>query len=182
MNHPSRTATTVATAAAALLLVAGCGGSKSSNTSGDTGSPGLTQHSSGISVDTHSGPMGTYLTDSAGKSLYLFAADSMNKSACSGPCLTYWPPLLTSGSASAGSGVTASQLGTIPAANGKKQVTYNGHPLYYFSEDQSAGDTTGQGSDGFGAKWWLVAPGGSAITAASGGTTTTTSGGGNGWG
>ena len=43
-------------------------------------------------------------------------------------------------------------------------MTYDGHPLYYFAPDTSKGSLTGQGSDSFGAKWWLVAPSGTAIT------------------
>jgi hypothetical protein len=66
--------------------------------------------------------------------------------------------------------VSAADLGTITRSDGAKQVTYNGHPLYYFAGDPKAGSTTGQGSDSFGAKWWLVSPAGAAIavTGASG--------------
>ena len=59
-----------------------------------------------------------------------------------------------------------SDLGTIARAGGGRQVTYNGHPLYFFAGDSGPGQTNGQGSDSFGAKWWLVAPSGSQITAA----------------
>jgi predicted lipoprotein with Yx(FWY)xxD motif len=64
----------------------------------------------------------------------------------------------------ASGGAQTSDLGTITRSDGTKQVTYDGHPLYYFIADKSKGQTTGQGSDGFGAKWWLVAPSGDAIT------------------
>ncbi len=60
--------------------------------------------------------------------------------------------------------MTASELGTTARADGSKQVTYKGHPLYYFIADRSAGSTKGQGSDSFGAKWWLLTPSGTAIT------------------
>ena len=63
-------------------------------------------------------------------------------------------------------GAKASDLGTIARPGGGKQVTYDGHALYFFAGDSSAGQTSGQGSDWFGAKWWLVAPTGSQITAA----------------
>jgi hypothetical protein len=59
----------------------------------------------------------------------------------------------------------ASDLGTITRSDGTKQVTYDGHPLYYFAGDSGAGTATGQGSDGFGAKWWLVSPAGADVTA-----------------
>jgi hypothetical protein len=71
----------------------------------------------------------------------------------------------TTGAPTASGSATASELGTITRSDGTKQVTYDGHPLYYFSGDSGAGTATGQGSDGFGAKWWLVAPSGSDVTA-----------------
>jgi hypothetical protein len=70
------------------------------------------------------------------------------------------------GTVTASGSVNASDLGTITRSDGTKQVTYDGHALYYFSGDSSAGQTTGQGSDGFGAKWWLVSPSGAQITSA----------------
>ena len=76
-------------------------------------------------------------------------------------------------------------LGSITRADGSKQVTYNGHPLYYYVADKSASMTTGQGSNSFGAKWWLVSAQGAAITkgASSGGSASgSSSGGGGGWG
>jgi predicted lipoprotein with Yx(FWY)xxD motif len=116
-------------------------------------------------VETAKGSGGTYLAGPNGHALYLWVADSGGKSSCSGACAAAWPPLVTKGSPAAGSGVTASDLGTITRSDGREQVTYKGHPLYYFAGDTSAGKTTGQGTNGFGAKWWLVAPSGTAITA-----------------
>ena len=68
------------------------------------------------------------------------------------------------GTLTATGGAKASDLGTITRSDGTKQVTYDGHPLYYFVGDSAAGQTNGQGSDNFGAKWWLVAPSGAEIT------------------
>src|SRR5207253_10800819 len=65
----------------------------------------------------------------------------------------------------AAGGAKASDLGTITRSDGTKQVTYDGHPLYYFVGDSAAGQANGQGSDNFGAKWWLVASSGAKITA-----------------
>jgi predicted lipoprotein with Yx(FWY)xxD motif len=131
--------------------------------------------------------MGSYLTDKSGKTLYMFASDSPTKSSCNSACLNYWPPL--TGPAKAGSGVAAGKLGTITTA-GKKQVTYAGHPLYLYTLDSKPGDTSGQGSTNFGAKWWMLAPSGKPITGAgasggSGGSSSSSSaggGGGGGWG
>jgi predicted lipoprotein with Yx(FWY)xxD motif len=96
--------------------------------------------------------------------VYLWVADTTGKSACSGSCAQAWPPVVTPGKPSAGSGVNAADLGTITRADGSTQVTYKGHPLYYYVGDTKAGTTAGQGSPQFGAKWWLVGPAGSAIT------------------
>jgi len=123
---------------------------------------------SGVEVDEHTGALGTYLTDSKGNTLYLFVADPSGKSTCSGSCAAAWPPLTATGDVKAGSGVDAAKLTTVARSDGGKQVAYDGHPLYYFVKDTSAGATTGQGVDGFGALWWVVAPSGSAITATSG--------------
>ena len=122
-----------------------------------------------VTVQMNSSPtLGAYLTDSAGKSLYLFAADSMNMSTCSGACATVWPPLtVPSGQvAAAGTGVTGSLLSTITRADGTTQVTYNGLPLYYYSGDTSPGNTTGEGITSFGALWFLVTPAGASVTPA----------------
>jgi hypothetical protein len=73
--------------------------------------------------------------------------------------------VLTKGSPRAGSGINGADLGTTKRSNGSEQVTYNGHPLYYYIGDQTPGATSGEGSDGFGARWWLVGPSGNAITA-----------------
>jgi predicted lipoprotein with Yx(FWY)xxD motif len=75
-----------------------------------------------------------------------------------------WPPLATNGMPIPSAGVNAAGLGTITRSDGTKQVTYMGHPLYYYVVDSGPGTTKGQGSDSFGARWWLVAPSGAAIT------------------
>ena len=84
-------------------------------------------------------------------------------STCSGACAQAWPPLTTSGTPKAGGKVKASLLGTTTRSDGSREVTYAGHPLYYFEGDSAPGQTTGQGSDGFGAPWWVVSPAGKAI-------------------
>lgn len=162
----------LAALASAAVLISACGGGSSStaststqaaNTSTSSGQTPVS--SSAVAIGTAKGSDGTYLTDSSGRALYLWTADSGGTSSCSGACASAWPPLTTKGAPTASGGVSASDLGTITRSDGTKQVTYNGHPLYYFAGDSGAGKTTGQGSDGFGAKWWLVTPSGSAITA-----------------
>jgi len=86
--------------------------------------------------------------------------------------LSPWPPLLATGKPTAGTGLTASKLGTITRSGGKQQVTYNGHPLYLFIKDQKVGQTTGQGVTAFGAAWFALTPSGnqaSATASSSGG-------------
>jgi predicted lipoprotein with Yx(FWY)xxD motif len=162
---------------AAALLAAACSSTSSTSApaagSAASGTPSSSSSSasasgtsaSGTVVATTSGSTGAFLTVS-GKSVYLWVKDGKNMSACSGACAGAWPPVPATGTVTAGSGVTASDLGTITRSDGTKQVTYDGHPLYYFSGDSAAGQTNGQGSDGFGAKWWLVSPTGAQITSA----------------
>ena len=119
----------------------------------------------GTVITTHAGSAGAFLTNGSGRAVYLWAKDGMNMSACSGACAAAWPPVPATGTLTATGGAKASDLGTITRSDGTKQVTYDGHPLYYFVGDSAAGQTNGQGSDNFGAKWWLVAPSGSEITA-----------------
>ncbi len=152
------------------LVLAGCGSNGPSSNAAASSSPAAVSSATGAAarVGAAKGSAGTYLTGVSGRALYLWNGDKGGTSACAGACAKAWPPLLTQGTPSAASGVTAADLGTITRSDGTKQVTYMGHPLYYFIADTGAGQTKGQGSDNFGAKWWLVAPSGSAITAASG--------------
>jgi predicted lipoprotein with Yx(FWY)xxD motif len=108
--------------------------------------------------------LGRILVDGKGRTLYLFAADAGTKSTCnSSACVQYWPPLLTTGAPQAGAGVNASLLGTTTRQDGTTEVTYAGHPLYYFISDQKVGDVTGQGINGFGGPWYVVSPSGMQI-------------------
>ena len=101
--------------------------------------------------------LGSFLGDSKGMTLYLYTKDTPNTSACYGSCATYWPPLLTSGAPIAGTGVTASMLGSTKRTDGTSQVTYNGWPLYYYASDKAAGDTTGENVKGV---WFVITPAG----------------------
>jgi predicted lipoprotein with Yx(FWY)xxD motif len=156
--------------AAAAVLAAACssGGSSGSPASPASSAPSTSGGGmSAMTVDVHSSNGKSFLTDGAGRSLYLWVPDSSTMSTCSGACATAWPPLTAKGTPTGGAGVTASDLGTISRSDGSKQVTYAGHPLYYFAGDKAAGQTNGEGSDGFGAPWYLVAPSGQQITSLS---------------
>jgi predicted lipoprotein with Yx(FWY)xxD motif len=150
---------------AVALLVAACGSAAKSASTTTGANASDVSSSSSLTIGTARGSAGTYLVGAGNRAIYLWVADSKNMSTCSGACAAIWPPVTTDATPRAGADVHASQLGTITRAGGVKQVTYNGHPLYYYGGDSHAGTTTGQGSDSFGAKWWLVSTGGNAITA-----------------
>ena len=84
-------------------------------------------------------------------------------STCSGACAAAWPPDTVTGTPQAGSGVSQSLLGTITRPDGTMQLTYNGHPLYYFTADTGGGTAHGQGTTAFGAEWYVVSASGSKI-------------------
>jgi predicted lipoprotein with Yx(FWY)xxD motif len=107
--------------------------------------------------------LGRILVDGRGRTLYLFAKDRNGKSACSGSCAVYWPPLIASGKPKAAAGAKQSLLGTTRRADGRLQVTYRHHPLYRYAGDTSKGQTSGQGLDASGGKWWVVSPAGNKI-------------------
>jgi predicted lipoprotein with Yx(FWY)xxD motif len=71
---------------------------------------------------------------------------------------------VTTAKPTAGNGVMSSLLATTKRANGTKQVTYNGHPLYRFAGDTAPRQTNGQGSTGFGALWYVLSPRGDQLT------------------
>jgi predicted lipoprotein with Yx(FWY)xxD motif len=163
---PLAAATAVALSA---IAVAACGsGSSSKQTTTGAGgaassAPSSTSASSGT-VDLAKGSLGPILIDSRGRTLYLWQADTGAKSTCTGACASAWPPLVTTGKPTAGSGVKSSLLATAKRADGTEQVTYNGHPLYRFAGDTAPRQTNGQGSTGFGAPWYVLSPRGTALT------------------
>lgn len=117
----------------------------------------------GIVINVAMTRFGDVLVDASGRTLYLFVADKGTSSACYGSCAQIWPPVVTKGAPQPGAGVSGSLLGTTQRTDGSVEVTYAGHPLYYFISDKKAGDTTGQAVDGFGGPWYVVAPSGAAI-------------------
>jgi predicted lipoprotein with Yx(FWY)xxD motif len=84
-------------------------------------------------------------------------------SACTGACAAAWPPDTVTGTPQAGSGVSQSLLRTITRPDGTMQLTYNGHPLYYFTADTAAGTAHGQAVTAFGAEWYVVSASGRKI-------------------
>ncbi|MFD8687655.1 hypothetical protein [Streptomyces sp. NPDC059651] len=156
-----------AAAATVSLLAAVLGGCSDDGGSGGSASatPSATGAASGT-VATASGPLGTILVDGDGRTLYLWEADTASRSTCDGDCAKSWPPVTVTGKPVAGKGVKASLLGTTTRDDGREEITYNGHPLYRYADDTNAGDTNGQGSNGFGAAWYVLDAAGNKITKA----------------
>jgi predicted lipoprotein with Yx(FWY)xxD motif len=175
MSAPARLAAGVGGAVGAALLVAACSSGSSSSSApassppassaGNAAASGSASGASATMITTATSSAGTFLTTSSGRAVYLWTKDTGNMSACTGACAGAWPPVTTTSTVTASGSADASDLGTITRSDGTKQVTYDGHPLYFFSGDSGPGMASGQGSDGFGAKWWLVAPNGSDVTA-----------------
>jgi predicted lipoprotein with Yx(FWY)xxD motif len=196
VSGPTKLAAGVGGALGAAVLVAACSSAGSSSTaaapassapaSSASGTPAAASPASsgastsgGTVIETATSSAGTFLVTGSGRAVYLWVKDTGDMSNCNGACAGAWPPVTTTSSATAtaSGGAKASDLGTITRSDGSKQVTYDGHPLYYFSGDSGPGTATGQGSDGFGAKWWLVAPTGSDVTASVSAFTASASGG-----
>ena len=163
-----------ALAVAGALVLAACGGSSTSSSSGagstpsyDAAKPSTSNTSNGSGaasvVSTKTSSLGTFLVDGKGRALDLWDADNGSMSTCSGACAQAWPPLTATTTPKASGAVKASPLGTTKRADGSREVTYAGHPLYTFAGDSQPGQTTGQGSNGFGAPWWVVTPAGKAL-------------------
>ena len=107
---------------------------------------------------------GKALFGPSGKVLYVFGADRSATSRCYGVCATAWPPLLTKSAPIAGPGIQAKLLGTTKRKNGTLQVTYNGHPLYYYSADK-VGKVMCQHANMHGGLWLVIKPNGQPNTA-----------------
>jgi predicted lipoprotein with Yx(FWY)xxD motif len=113
------------------------------------------------------------VVDGSGRTLYMFTEDTRGVATVCTPqgpygaeCPAIWPPLTSQGAALAGKGINASLLGITKRSDGKRQVTYNRHPLYYFhgvvasAGDKKPGDVNGQGFVG---EWYVLSPRGTPI-------------------
>jgi predicted lipoprotein with Yx(FWY)xxD motif len=130
------------------------------------GSSATKARSSAASISIRQTALGKVLVGTGGRTLYLFLADKHNVSKLSRAGFAAWPAFAVNGTPQVSGGVKRSQIATISSRGAKHQLTYAGHPLYYFVGDQHAGSTAGQGLFEFGAKWYVVSPSGKAITSA----------------
>jgi predicted lipoprotein with Yx(FWY)xxD motif len=142
----------VAVVAIATVVLAAVGSAK-------TGGP---QVAGGTAVSVRHTSLGETLTDANGRTLYLFERDRPNVSNLSAAGRAVWPPFTAVGMVKAAGAAQAAKLGTTSGP--VKQVTYNGHPLYYYIGDHAGGSTNGQHLKEFGALWYVLSPSGRAIT------------------
>ena len=115
----------------------------------------------GLSITARTSAYGTVLFDGSGRALYAFTIDSATRSKCSGACAKAWPVTYTAGTPRAGNGVQQRLLGTIRHGK-RRQVSYGGHPLYYYHGD-GKGQIRCQNVDEFGGTWLVVAPDGKLV-------------------
>ena len=167
----TRTKKTVlaAAAGAGLLVVAACGSSGGSGGGGNATAqqPGSSTAAGTASVTVQQTGLGKVLADAGGHTLYLLTANGADVK-CTGGCLTIWQPLLLPAGTTTprGSGVTG-QVAVVSQGSAK-QITVSGHPLYTYTADAGARQTSGQGVQSFGGTWYVVGPSGSAITTSGG--------------
>jgi predicted lipoprotein with Yx(FWY)xxD motif len=126
--------------------------------------PGQSAPRSAARLTVRSTKYGKALFGPSGKVLYVFGADRGSTSHCYGVCAKAWPPLLTTSKPLAGPGVRANLLGMTRRKNGTVQVTYNRHPLYYYSADK-AGKVMCQHANMHGGIWLIIKPNGQPNTA-----------------
>jgi predicted lipoprotein with Yx(FWY)xxD motif len=118
----------------------------------------------GSAIAIRSTSLGQTLVDANGRTLYLFKGDRPNVSTLSAAGTAVWPRFVSAGHVKAEGGARAALIGTTSSPSGVRQVTYAGHPLYYYVGDSSPGSTRGQGLNQFGALWYVLGSSGNAIT------------------
>ncbi|WP_316843145.1 hypothetical protein [Pedobacter psychrodurus] len=123
------------------------------NSSDEPTTPPVTNNNKGIQLATDA-KFGSVLTDKDGKTLYFFSSDAAGAPTCTGGCETTWP-LYYSADASTDLNLNKAEVGEVTRADGRKQSTYRGYPLYYFAGDVAKGDTKG---DGVGGIWFVAKP------------------------
>lgn len=160
---PSAAPASVAPASVAPASVAPASAAATSDSAGgDYGGYGkggaATPATTAAAVGLAKTGLGTILVNGKGMTLYMFTPDTTTTSACTAACAANWPPL--TGTPTIGSGLDDSKFGSITRADGTKQVSFAGHPLYTFANDQSAGQTNGQGLSG---KWYVLGADGNPI-------------------
>ena len=157
MRHPAWTIVAAALAAATLAVLAIVlltrPGTRAKRAEGAGKAAGPT-----LGVETTR--LGRILVDARGRTLYLFAKDRRGHSACTGGCTRVWPPALAPGRVQLGPGLQETKVTTMRRHDGRRQLVYNGHPLYSLTADTAPGQASGQAFEG---SWFVVSPTGRAI-------------------
>src|SRR5262249_48654467 len=124
---------------AAALIATACSSSSHTSSPGSSSSAtGPAASASSMTVKTQTGPLGSSLTDASGGGVPLSPSDTRSTSGCWGACPPWGPPLPAKGPVSGRDGASSTDITTITRQDGTKQVTYAGHPLYYFAGDNGA--------------------------------------------
>ncbi len=162
----------IAGIAGIAVLAAACGSAASSTTTTQATSPGSGASTKSVELASATLPrIGPVLTGPNGRTLYYFTSDSSGSSTCTGQCAVVWPPLVVpAGSKPVLSSGIAGAVATLVRPDGTTQVTYDGHPLYYFQGDTAPGQDKGQGVDG---TWFVLSTPGTSLVVSP---TTTTNG------
>jgi predicted lipoprotein with Yx(FWY)xxD motif len=156
ITRPISTGLTVMVIAAVVLVFAVTGGSAKQS----LGAP-----AAGRTVSVRQTSLGKTLTGANGHTLYLFRGDRPGVSNVSSAGLAVWPAFSPTAKPRVTGGASSTLLSTVTRPGGSRQLTYNGHPLYYYVGDKHAGDARGQGLNEFGALWYVLSPSGRAVTA-----------------
>ncbi len=144
----------------ALVAVAGAASSSAAARAGQQADD--TQAAATLTV--RSTRYGRILFDGRGRALYAFTRDRRGgRSRCYGACAKAWPVYFAKGRALAGKGVRQSLIGTTRRRDGRRQITYNGRPLYYYVGDKSPGQILCQNVNEFGGTWLVVHPNGQLV-------------------
>lgn len=157
-----------------VLLLTACGGtptateataptspttaaSSTTPTPTPTASPSKPPPARGTEIAAATSDFGTILFDARGQAIYIWEVESTSEAECYDDCAVLWPPVLTDGAPVAGAGVRGALLGTTERSDGTVQVTYNGHPLYFYAHE-GPGEVECHNIATHGGLWWVVTP------------------------
>jgi predicted lipoprotein with Yx(FWY)xxD motif len=159
------------------VLVAGCGGDDDDDASASGDTTAATEAAAapttepaapasaggGTTIKTADSQFGDVLFDGEDQAIYYFDKESGSKSECYGACAGAWPPVLTEGAPKAAAGAQAGLLGTTQRDDGTTQITYDGHPLYYYAHE-GPGQVLCHNVEEFGGLWLAVQPNGERVS------------------
>lgn len=128
-----------------------------------TAAPAPKPAATGTRITLRGSDYGKILFDGRGQAIYLFEKEQTSKPECYGECADAWPPVYTKGTPRAGSGIAPGLLGVTRRSDGRSQVTYNGHPLYFYAHE-GTGEVRCQNVFLNGGKWLVVTADGKPVT------------------